>query len=305
MPGSECGPRRFSKPVGPSDSPASLSPGTCLLAPTPSAEAVDAWSPSGRLARPCEEQGVSSVVGPGRARALSGDQRATFSAQRFRLALPASARLGKAPWGRWPSRVRLYLRAGSRAGRPSPASQRPASAHRSQAHTEHRARPPYLFPAKAPRAAQAPQPSRPRSGLPTAEDAFAVVCTHSCPFAFTHAQPAARAHAVARLAAPRARAHTSPHAFSQALPVTLFFPPNGSCRIGGPAAPPPGGKFPRRVATSSCWEHIWLLKERRAEEVARLPSQPGVQRKAPKLPECNRNPSLSLAPPPLTGCLQK
>lgn len=57
----EPAPRRFSKPTVLSSrvSLASSTPRSPLLAQTPPASAVDASSPSGRLARPCEELGGS------------------------------------------------------------------------------------------------------------------------------------------------------------------------------------------------------------------------------------------------------
>lgn len=89
-----------------------------------------------------------------------------------------------------------------------------------------------------PHTAQAPQPLHERSGLPTAEDALSVTRTHSPPH--THTQSHARPL--------RSRAHTSTHTQSHiSLSITFFFffpPPDGSCRVGGPAAL--GGKFPGR-----------------------------------------------------------
>lgn len=59
----------------------------------------------------------------------------------------------------------------------------------------------------------------------------------------SHSQPAAHAHAIARTAAPHARARPQTTAFSYSIPPSLFPPPpNGSCRQGGPG----GRKVPEK-----------------------------------------------------------
>lgn len=140
------------------------------------------------------------------------------------------------------------LRAGRRAladPLPLPRAQ-PASTDRRR--PEHRAqpRPPYVR----------EHPSH-RSGAPTLARALWPAHRRGRTFgyahtllrcAFAHAQPAAHAHAIARTAAPLARAHVHAHAISHFSLHHFFFfffsPPDGSCRVGGPAAL--GGKFPGR-----------------------------------------------------------
>ena len=76
----------------------------------------------------------------------------------------------------------------------------------------------------------------------------------------SHSQPAAHAHAIARTAAPHARARPQTTAFSYSIPPSLFSP--SAKRQLQARRPRREGSSREVVATTSCWEHIWPLEEK-------------------------------------------